>query len=98
MHLGISILFKVPKPPETKLFSFLNPLAVEIWLLIIFAYIAVSLTMYVVSRFSEYEAQHFGLANAFWYPVGTLMQQGSDINPRKTSTRLVAGNLYCSLK
>jgi ionotropic kainate glutamate receptor 2 len=47
--------------------------------------------MYIVSRFSPEEAEHFGLANAFWYPVGTLMQQGSDLNPRATSTRLVGG-------
>ena len=88
MHLGISILFKVPSRPEPKLFSFLNPLAVEIWLSVVFSYFCVSVTMYIVSRFSPEESEHFGLANAFWYPVGTLMQQGSDLNPRATSTRL----------
>ena len=33
----------------------------------------------------------FSIANAFWYPVGTLMQQGSDLNPKTTSTRLIGG-------
>ena len=32
MNLGISILFKIPSGKPTRLFSFMNPLAVEIWL------------------------------------------------------------------
>ena len=28
---------------------------------------------------------------SFWFAVGTLMQQGSDINPRAMSTRIVGG-------
>ena len=33
----------------------------------------------------------FTLANSFWFTVGTLMQQGSDLNPRAASTRIVGG-------
>ena len=33
----------------------------------------------------------FTLANSFWFAVGTLMQQGSDLNPRAASTRIVGG-------
>ena len=33
----------------------------------------------------------FTLSNSFWFAVGTLMQQGSDINPRAVSTRIVGG-------
>ncbi|XP_024938039.1 glutamate receptor ionotropic, kainate 2 isoform X4 [Cephus cinctus] len=33
----------------------------------------------------------FTLANSFWFTVGTLMQQGSDLNPKATSTRIVGG-------
>ena len=29
----------------------------------------------------------FTLSNSFWFAVGTLMQQGSDINPKAVSTR-----------
>ena len=32
MNLGISILYKIPSGKPTRLFSFMNPLAVEIWL------------------------------------------------------------------
>lgn len=32
MNLGISILLKIPSGKPTRLFSFMNPLAVEIWL------------------------------------------------------------------
>ena len=55
MNLGISILFKVPSRPPTRLFSFLKPLAVEIWLSVVVSYILVSLTLFVVARFSPHE-------------------------------------------
>ena len=58
MNLGISILFKAPKDPATELFSFMNPLALEIWLYILFAYVLVSMTIWIVARFSPYEWAH----------------------------------------
>jgi ionotropic kainate glutamate receptor 2 len=139
---------QVPTPTPTRLFSFMNPLAVEIWLFLLLAYVLVSLSMWVVARFTPYEwhdnvngsglgsrchhchhylsgsisgginqimqqqqqqqnhhhhqQQHqlnhdalfssdqpvlassndFSLANSFWFTIGTLMQQGSDLNPK----------------
>lgn len=133
-------LWQVPTPTPTRLFSFMNPLAVEIWLFLLLAYVLVSLSMWVVARFTPYEwhdnvngsglgtrchhCQHylsdsiggginqilqlqqqqqhqlnhdalfnsehpvlassndFSLANSFWFTIGTLMQQGSDLNPK----------------
>ena len=80
-------------------------LALEIWLYILLAYLLVSLTIWIVARFSpnEWSTPHpcvdtgyvvqndFTLANSFWFTVGTLMQQGSDLNPRAASTRIVGG-------
>ncbi|XP_016837534.1 glutamate receptor ionotropic, kainate 2 isoform X2 [Nasonia vitripennis] len=105
MNLGISILFKVPTSHPARLFSFMNPLAIEIWLYVLAAYILVSVTMFVVARFSPYEwnnphpchsgpeivENQFSLANSFWFTIGTLMQQGSDLNPKAASTRIVSG-------
>ncbi|KZS03224.1 putative Glutamate receptor [Daphnia magna] len=124
---------QVPTPTPTRLFSFMNPLAVEIWLFLLLAYVLVSLSMWVVARFTPYEwhdnvngsglgsrchhghhyasgsigcidqtlqqpyntdalfdSEHaalassndFSLANSFWFTIGTLMQQGSDLNPK----------------
>ncbi|XP_067675457.1 glutamate receptor ionotropic, kainate 2-like isoform X1 [Haliotis asinina] len=105
LNLGITILFKVPKREKPGLFSFLNPLAIEIWLYVIGAYFIVSFTIFILARFSPYEWYNahpcnpdtdtvqntFTLSNSFWFTVGTLMQQGSDINPRAVSTRIVGG-------
>jgi len=33
----------------------------------------------------------FTLPNSFWFAIGTLMQQGSDLNPKAASTRMVGG-------
>ena len=83
----------------------MKPLTLEIWLYVVLAYALVSLTMFVVSRFSPYEWRNpypcsaessvvhnqFTLGNSFWFTVGTLMQQGSDLNPKAASTRIVGG-------
>lgn len=82
----------------------MNPLAVDIWLYVLAAYVLVSITMYTVARFSPYEwhnphpcntesditENQFTIANSFWFTIGTLMQQGSDLNPKATSTRIVS--------
>ncbi|ESO92173.1 hypothetical protein LOTGIDRAFT_121144, partial [Lottia gigantea] len=108
LNLGITILFKIPKSEKPGLFSFLNPLAIEIWLYVIGAYLLVSFTIFVLARFSPYEWYNphpcnpdsdtventFNLANSFWFTVGTLMQQGSDVNPRAVSTRIVGGTWW----
>ncbi|CAG0900832.1 unnamed protein product, partial [Cyprideis torosa] len=86
----------------TRLFSFMNPLAIDIWLYVMASYVLVSLTLFIVARFSPYEwynphpcmvdnpvlENQFSMSNCFWYSIGTLMQQ-SDLNPKASSTRLV---------
>ena len=93
-----------------RMFSFLNPLAAEIWLWMLVAYVFVSVTIWVVARFSPREwtlpvscpctpgeeeedllvggnlqlHNDFTLGNAFWFTLGSLMQQGSDLNPKVT--------------
>ncbi|CAG0916424.1 unnamed protein product [Notodromas monacha] len=103
MNLGISILFKVPTSQPTRLFSFMNPLAIEIWLYIMAAYVLVSFTMFVMARFSPYEwnnphpcrsdvdvvENQFSVSNSFWFITGTLLKQTSGLSPRAASTRIV---------
>ncbi|XP_011303627.1 glutamate receptor ionotropic, kainate 1 isoform X6 [Fopius arisanus] len=125
LRQGSGLNPKVAKRPPSKLFSFMNPLAVEIWLSMLGAYVMVSITIWIVARMSPYEwvepppcpsckcplqgshvsalepesddiplprtVNDFSLANSFWFAVGTLMQQGSDLNPKATSTRIVGG-------
>jgi glutamate receptor, ionotropic, invertebrate len=94
-----------------RLFSFMNPLAVEIWLAMLGAYLLVSLTIWVVARFSPIEwrlpepcclgahgadcqpevfENAFTFANSFWFTIGTLMQQGSDLNPQVKKIKLAS--------
>ncbi|XP_063543877.1 glutamate receptor ionotropic, kainate 2 [Cydia strobilella] len=106
MNLGIGILFKVPTSQPTRLFSFLNPLAIEIWLYVLAAYILVSFTLFVMARFSPYEwsssthvcghetkllTNQFSVCNSLWFITGTFLRQGSGLNPKATSTRIVGG-------
>ncbi|KAL7636661.1 UNVERIFIED_CONTAM: hypothetical protein RMT77_012408 [Armadillidium vulgare] len=106
LRQGSGLNPKVPERIPTRLFSFMSPLAIDIWLYILAAYVVVSLTIYIVARFSPYEWQiphpckpsideiklnDFTLGNSFWFTIGTLMQQGSDLNPKAASTRIVGG-------
>jgi ABC-type amino acid transport substrate-binding protein len=90
MNLGISIIFKRPEGKESNLFSFLSPLSFEVWLYVIAAYAVVSVTLFVLARFSPYEwvnphpcnpetdelENQFSLVNSLWFTIGSLMQQG----------------------
>ncbi|KAL7047475.1 hypothetical protein ACKWTF_002928 [Chironomus riparius] len=101
MNLGIGILFKVPTSQPTRLFSFMNPLAVEIWLYVLAAYTLVSFTLFVMARFSPYEwaknfchqeqviENQFSISNSFWFITGVFLRQSSGLNPKATSTRIV---------
>ncbi|XP_065574712.1 glutamate receptor ionotropic, kainate 2-like isoform X10 [Artemia franciscana] len=95
MNLGISILFKIPSSQPTRLFSFMNPLAIEIWLYVLAAFVLVSFTLFVMARFSPYEWQaphpclktdfvvnQFSVSNSFWFITGTFLRQGSGLNPK----------------
>jgi len=75
-------------------FSFMNPLSYEIWMCVIFAYIGVSVVLFLVSRFSPFEwhiedhtdgpsvTNNFTIFNSLWFSLGAFMQQGCDIEPR----------------
>ncbi|XKL65848.1 hypothetical protein PGB90_009268 [Kerria lacca] len=53
--LGISIMLKKPVKQVPNVFSFLEPLSREVWLCVIFSFIAVSVVLFIVSRFSSSE-------------------------------------------
>nr|NP_001191398.1 glutamate receptor subunit protein GluR3 precursor [Aplysia californica]AAP41205.1 glutamate receptor subunit protein GluR3 [Aplysia californica] len=99
MSLGISIMIKRPQPAGKHFFSFMEPLSYEIWMCIVFAYIGVSVVLFLVSRFSPNEwhlsetehsiANDFSISNSLWFSLGAFMQQGCDISPRSMSGRIV---------
>ncbi|KAK0424092.1 hypothetical protein QR680_008499 [Steinernema hermaphroditum] len=55
LSLGISILFKIPPDNQPDLFSFLNPLSLEIWICIVIAIVGLTLGMFLVARVTPYE-------------------------------------------
>ncbi|BFZ14513.1 hypothetical protein BsWGS_17551 [Bradybaena similaris] len=99
MSLGISIMIKRPQPIGKHFFSFMEPLSSEIWMCIVFAYIGVSVVLFLVSRFSPNEwhlseseqaiANDFSISNSLWFTLGAFMQQGCDISPRSVPGRIV---------
>ncbi|KAI3379579.1 hypothetical protein SNEBB_007415 [Seison nebaliae] len=55
LNTGITILYKKPKKPQPRLFFFLEPLSLEVWLYMIVGYITVSIVLFVLARFSPHE-------------------------------------------
>ena len=104
MSLGIGILVKKPTKASPKLFEFMLPLAPEVWIYLITAFVGVTLFLFMVARFSPYEWQNphpceqeaeelsndFTMKNTLWFTIGCLMQQGCDIMPGALSTRVMA--------
>ncbi|XP_076876223.1 glutamate receptor ionotropic, kainate 1 isoform X2 [Brachyhypopomus gauderio] len=105
MTLGISILYRKPNGTSPGVFSFLNPLAPDIWLYVLLACLGVSCVLFVIARFTPYEwynphpcnpasdvmENSFTLLNSLWFGVAALMRQGSDLMPKALSTRIVGG-------
>uniref|UniRef100_A0AAV2MAE4 Glutamate receptor n=1 Tax=Knipowitschia caucasica TaxID=637954 RepID=A0AAV2MAE4_KNICA len=105
LNMGISILYRKPNSTNSGFFSFLNPMTPDIWVYILLAYFGVSCVLFVIARFSPYEwydahpcnpgsdvvENNFTLLNSFWFGVGSLMQQGSELMPKALSTRIIGG-------
>ncbi|KAM6910017.1 glutamate receptor ionotropic, kainate 3 [Xenentodon cancila] len=105
MSTGIGILYRKPNATNNGFFSFLNPMTPDIWVYILLAYLGVSCVLFVIARFSPYEwydahpcnpgsdvvENNFTLLNSFWFGVGSLMQQGSELMPKALSTRIIGG-------
>uniref|UniRef100_UPI00358EC70C glutamate receptor ionotropic, kainate 2-like n=1 Tax=Myxine glutinosa TaxID=7769 RepID=UPI00358EC70C len=105
MMLGISILYHKANGTNHGVFSFLNPFSPAIWMYILLACFGVSCVLFVIARFSPYEwynphpcnpdsevvENNFTLINSFWFGIGALMRQGSELMPKALSTRIVGG-------
>ncbi|PVD34152.1 hypothetical protein C0Q70_05415 [Pomacea canaliculata] len=99
MSLGISIMIKKPENQDPHVFSFMEPLSQEIWLCTVFAFIGVSVVLFLVSRFSSEEwnvdsgeaklSNDFTIGNSLWFSLGAFMQQGCDVLPKSVSGRIV---------
>uniref|UniRef100_A0A671PJN6 Glutamate receptor n=1 Tax=Sinocyclocheilus anshuiensis TaxID=1608454 RepID=A0A671PJN6_9TELE len=101
----LNILYRKPNGTNPGVFSFLNPLSPDIWMYILLACLGVSCVLFVIARFSPYEwynphpcnpdsdvvENNFTLLNSFWFGVGALMRQGSELMPKALSTRIVGG-------
>lgn len=95
LPIGISILFKKPTKAPPNFFSFAEPFALEVWITLAGAYFLVSISLFVMGRLCpsewnnpypcieepEYLINQFSMRNAFWFTIGSLMQQGTEIAP-----------------
>ncbi|XP_039445715.1 glutamate receptor ionotropic, kainate 2 isoform X2 [Culex pipiens pallens] len=104
MNLGISILFRKPTKEPPSLFSFMSPFSKQVWLYLGGAYMMVSMSLFILGRLSPKEwdnpypcieepeelENQFSFSNSMWFTIGALLQQGSEIAPKSSSTRAVA--------
>ena len=51
MTLGISILYRKPTKQDPELFSFMSPLSLDVWIYMVFAYLLVSISLFILARF-----------------------------------------------
>lgn len=55
MDTGTSIMIKTPDKQQGGVFSFKSPLSDDVWVSIAFGFLAVSLVLFLVGRFSPFE-------------------------------------------
>ncbi|XP_026489807.2 glutamate receptor ionotropic, kainate 2-like [Vanessa tameamea] len=107
MNLGITILYKKPTKQPPDLFSFISPFSYQVWGWLAGAYVGVSVLLFILGRFAPEEWQNpypciaepetldnqFTIANSFWFTLGSVLTQGSEIAPIAVSTRM-AGSMW----
>ncbi|KAF3840566.1 hypothetical protein F7725_006428, partial [Dissostichus mawsoni] len=91
MSLGISIMIKKPTKSKPGVFSFLDPLAYEIWMCIVVLQSQNQSHQKEKEKDSPEYTNDFGIFNSLWFSLGAFMQQGCDISPRSLSGRIVGG-------
>ncbi|GAB6033669.1 hypothetical protein CHUAL_013728 [Chamberlinius hualienensis] len=104
MNLGISILFRKPTKAGSNLLSFLSPFSRNVLILMGVTYLGVSAILFIIARLTPFEWDNpypciqepeeiinsYTWRNSLWFTIGSLMQQGSDIAPKASSTRTLA--------
>lgn len=76
MNTGISILYTKPMKQPPHLFAFMDPFSMSVWICIAFAYLGVSVLLYILGRFTpSYLSQpqgkddnQFSLMNCMFLP------------------------------
>ncbi|XP_046649597.1 glutamate receptor 1-like isoform X1 [Daphnia pulicaria] len=83
MDLGISIMIKKPVKKFPGVFSFMDPLSKEVWMCMTFAYLGVSIVLFVVSRFggAEWKIEDSHVA---FVPVVETAGSANDIDGQST--------------
>lgn len=93
-------MIKKPEKQKPGIFSFMQPLSVIVWLLIILALLVSTLVLFLISRMSPYEWQieesrarlaytnDFSISNSMWFAMAALMRQGNDMSPRSVRVKV----------
>lgn len=86
MTVGIAILAKKPTKESPSLFSFLDPFTEEVWICISFAFIAVSIVLFIVSRFSPID----------WHMTSATPNQSQQLTCDNTPQHYSSGLNSCA--
>lgn len=95
LNLGMGVLFKKPSRAPPTLFAFLSTFHIAVWIYLAAIYIFVSVLFFILGRLSPTEWNNpfpciddphelhnqFTINNSFWFTMGAIMQQGSEIAP-----------------
>ncbi|KAL7740685.1 hypothetical protein ACLKA6_000052 [Drosophila palustris] len=103
MQLGISILAYKEPPPEANKYAFLKPYNMNVWLHLMVAMLITAMALILVGRMDPYEWEPpvlnedseqeientWHLHNTMWLVLGSILNQGCDLLPRRLPMRLL---------
>ncbi|CAG5132019.1 unnamed protein product, partial [Candidula unifasciata] len=92
---GVGILTKRNKQDSQAMFRLFTPLQPVVWVCLGGSIIGVSLILYVINRQSPFTRRE-GLSffSCFWAILGSTLNQGSEMQPKSNSGRLVLGSWW----
>uniref|UniRef100_A0A914I6Q9 Uncharacterized protein n=1 Tax=Globodera rostochiensis TaxID=31243 RepID=A0A914I6Q9_GLORO len=96
LSLGISVLYRIPEDYQPDIFSFLNPLSLEIWLCILLSICGITFGMYLVANVTPYEWNlNFSCCTAHQpHPAAQFSTVGAGGDKASTTTRIQLSNNY----
>ncbi|XP_074643820.1 glutamate receptor 2-like [Tubulanus polymorphus] len=101
LNTGIGILMKKPASARRSSFAVFQPFRAELWFAIVVAYVVMSIVLFLLARFGEWqqsldgkEENRFSLAGSFWYLFGSPGNAGCNLVPNSISVRIISSTWW----
>ncbi|KAK3753412.1 hypothetical protein QZH41_011968, partial [Actinostola sp. cb2023] len=100
------IIMKEDITEDKDYLQFMSPFSVEVWLILLFSLVVITISLYVLNYCSPYgckdeqgnkTSEGFSMFNCLWFALACMLQQGADNTPSALSGRVLTGFFWFSI-